>query len=121
MLTPMSDPKSEVLDYLIRPENIEAALDLETELPRAIDRLNIKFWDTLKDLFEEKLRSEGVTDWKVTFPNGDPSNNFDSDGFYLKLYPIAARDDEFYCRFCVENYKPLGRGSRNGAELIYGL
>jgi hypothetical protein len=53
----------EIIDFLVKSENIESALDLYEIMPRALDRLQLKFWRTLEQAVDQGLRKRGVTDW----------------------------------------------------------
>jgi hypothetical protein len=53
----------DIVDFLVRPEYIENALDLAEVVPRALDRLHVKFWRTLKEAVDRGLCERGVTDW----------------------------------------------------------
>jgi hypothetical protein len=62
-----SETYRDILDFLVKPENIESALDLAEVVPRALDRLHVKFWKTLKEIVERGLHDRGVTDWTASY------------------------------------------------------
>jgi hypothetical protein len=116
----MSDARNEVIEYLLKPENIGAAFDLQAELPRVIDRLHIKFWSTLKSQVQERLESEGITEWSVQLPGGDPEKAVDDPYYYLEICP-ADGEDEPYIGFIVQQRNKSGKSRAKLAELYYGI
>src|SRR5208282_6156258 len=94
-----SESYREIVDFLVKPENIVIARDLAEIVPLAVEQLEVKFWRTLKGTVEQKLKERGVTDWEVSFQDGkgpvsDPSDPRFLEGQYpgLELTLAAASD-----------------------------
>jgi hypothetical protein len=61
----------DIVDFLVKPENIESALDLAEVVPRALDRLHVKFWKTLKEVADQGLCKRRITDWTASLWGDD--------------------------------------------------
>jgi len=55
--TTTSEGWRDIIDFLVKPDNIEGACDLAEALPFAIDRFHMKFWETLNEIVKTRLSS----------------------------------------------------------------
>jgi hypothetical protein len=80
--------REKVLEFLVTPENLDAAWDLAELFPQAIDRLNLKFWKTLGKKLEERI------DEKLSWALSQDPENFDEGTADLQIMPEA--EPSFY-------------------------
>jgi hypothetical protein len=127
-MTP-TDSYREVIEFLLDPGNIESAFDLVEVFPVALDRLQVKFWDTLKLRVEQKLAQRQAAGWFVRLVTGekDPAEGVDflKPGYsHLEVAPVV--DDEmrvFSCFWVEQKYRTSARKQplNDTAELFYGF
>jgi hypothetical protein len=124
-----SDEYREIVDFLVKPENIESALDLAVLVPRAMDRLHIKFWETQKELVEAGLHKRGAADWIVGFW-GDSDAPLEAADFLqkgwslLQITPGPWKDMPLFWAYWVEQgYRTSSRRQSENelAPVTYGL
>ena len=97
----MKDYESAVTDFLSRPENLELALDIESELPAVRERLINKFWAGLAEKIRERL--SGENSWLV---EEDPRED------YISLRPSHQQPEARTPQFAItmENVRGNGYG-----------
>jgi len=117
----MGDASDAVIEYLLKPENLEAAFALQDEISVVVNKLHIKFWSSLKTEIEKMLEKEHVTDWSVQFPSSEPEEAIGNEDFYLELFPVAVGDEPYLSFIVQQKFKPSGKGKHRLAELSYGL
>lgn len=93
---PASEPYQEVIDFLIDPkrsERIGSAYDLVMVWPRVCEQLELKFWTTLKQIADHRLKEQSVTNWEASFWANGPTDARDllTERYAgLRLTPIGA-------------------------------
>ncbi|GEM_PF-5668489 len=107
----------ELVSFVLKPENIESALDLVDVVPRAIDELHIKFWKKLKEIIEQGLGERGVANkFSVKGRPADPEDFIEGDGT-LELTSVQTTDMPLFWAYWVEqDYDPRAR-SRSEKKL----
>lgn len=125
----MARPDDELISFVLKPENIESALDLAEVVPLAIDQLHIEFWEKLKEIVEQRLIERGATDeWDINLfvndrPGAEPKD-FIKSGGQLELTTKSTDSMPLYWAYWVEqNYDPRARSQREDrlAPLICGF
>lgn len=114
----------DIVDFLVKPDNIESALDLGEVVPRALDRLHVKFWKTTKEMLEGGLRERGVTGWTPSLWGDDeavvdPEDLLKARWGHLELTWNLAEDElPLYWTYWVQQDYRTEKGV---APLTYGL
>lgn len=76
-----------IVKFLITPENIETAFDIYEHFPSAIDHLHLKFWQTLLDLIQRKLRDKRLDGVWCAELDHDITNFLGTEYASLGIYP----------------------------------
>ena len=116
-----SEAWRDIVDFLVKSENIESAFDLYEAVPLAIDRLHVKFWRTVKDIAERELRSRKASDWIARLEPADASEFLKPGYGYLEMAPADLDDMPFWAVWLEQSYESGKKGKDDAASLCYGM
>lgn len=123
---PKSNEREDILRFLKRPENLDAAWDLAALLPDVVDELNLKFWKTLKTKLSSRIDVMGKVGWKANLDSEDEDLLDDKwPGLRLCQKDRTVEDASLYASFRVEQtYEKKARGKVSdelALALCYGI
>lgn len=110
----------EIINFLIRPENIGTAFDIYEHFPSALDELHINFWPTLLELIQKKLREEGLDGvWCAQLDQNDKNGYLGTEDTSLGIYPCL--DNSVFWGFWIEQQYNANAKKDKSATISYGF